>query len=292
MAASELGKRVASALVLAPVAVACIWFGDAPLAALVACAAAAGAWEFYRMVAGAGAGVRPFARTGIAIAGVLPILVHAQTLGVVRVPLTAGVFLTLALLGASVWRRGVDGRPLLAVATTLLGVAYVAVPLSYGYALRNFPYAVGRAAGTAVLLLPVLGTWASDVGAYFAGRAIRGPKLLPSVSPGKTVAGAVGGLVATAVVAVLYERYALRPYAQLAFLPGRALAFGLAVSAAAQLGDLVESLLKREAGVKDSSNLIPGHGGVLDRVDSLLFVLPVSYVLLGALLIPALGVVR
>jgi phosphatidate cytidylyltransferase len=292
MAASELGKRVASALVLAPVAVACIWFGDAALAALVACAAAAGAWEFYRMVAGAGAGVRPFARTGIAIAGVLPILVHAQTLGVVRVPLTAGVFLTLALLGASVWRRGVDGRPLLAVATTLLGVAYVAVPLSYGYALRNFPYAVGRAAGTAVLLLPVLGTWASDVGAYFAGRAIRGPKLLPSVSPGKTVAGAVGGLVATAVVAVLYERYALRPYAQLAFLPGRALAFGLAVSAAAQLGDLVESLLKREAGVKDSSNLIPGHGGVLDRVDSLLFVLPVSYVLLGALLIPALGVVR
>jgi phosphatidate cytidylyltransferase len=288
--ASELGKRVASALVLAPVAVACVWFGDAPLAALLACAAAAGAWEFYRLAVAGGA--RPFARSGIVAAGLLPIAVHAETLGVVRVPLAAGVLFTLALLGAAVWRRGVDGHPLLAVATTLLGVAYVAAPLCYGYALRNFPYAVGRPAGTAVLMLPVLATWASDVGAYFAGRAIGGRKLIPSVSPGKTVAGAVGGLILTGIVAVLYERYALKPYAQLAFLPGRALAFGLAVSVAAQLGDLVESLLKRDAGVKDSSRLIPGHGGVLDRVDSLLFVLPLSHVLLGWLLIPALGVVR
>jgi phosphatidate cytidylyltransferase len=138
----------------------------------------------------------------------------------------------------------------------------------------------------------VLATWASDVGAYFAGRAIGGPKLIPAVSPGKTVAGAVGGLALAAAVAVLYERFALRPYAQLAFLPGRALLFGIAISIAAQLGDSVESLLKRDAGVKDSSRLIPGHGGVLDRVDSLLFVLPVSYVLLGWLLIPALGRVR
>jgi phosphatidate cytidylyltransferase len=290
MASSELGKRVASALVLAPVAVACIWFGDAALAALLACAAAAGAWEFYRLVTAGGA--RPFARTGIAVAGIVPILVHAQVLGVVTVPLTAGALLPLALLGAAVWRRGVDGRPLVAVATTLLGIGYIAVPLAYGYVLRNFPYAVGRPAGTAVLMLPVLATWASDVGAYFAGRAIGGPKLIPSVSPGKTVAGAVGGLALAAAVAVLYERFALRPYAQLAFLPGRALLFGIAVSIAAQLGDSVESLLKRDAGVKDSSRLIPGHGGVLDRVDSLLFVLPVSYVLLGWLLIPALGRVR
>jgi phosphatidate cytidylyltransferase len=290
MAASELGKRVASALVLAPVAVACIWFGDAALASLLACASAAGAWEFYRMAAAGGA--RPFARTGIAAAGLLPIVVHADARRVIDVKPVAGVLLALGLLGAAVWRRGVDGRPLVSVATTLMGVAYVAAPLATAYTLRNYPYAVGRAAGTAVLMLPVLATWASDVGAYFAGRAIGGPKLIPSVSPGKTVSGALGGLALAAAVAVAYEGLALKPYAQLAFAPWRGLLFGLLVSGAAQLGDTVESLLKRDAGVKDSSSLIPGHGGVLDRVDSLLFVLPVSQVVLGWLLIPALGVVR
>lgn len=287
MAASELRQRVASALVLAPVAVACVWFGGAALATLLAAAAATGAWEFYRM-AGRG-GVRPFARTGIALSGLLPIAVHAHVLRVLEVPVTAAVLVPLALLGAAVWRRGVDGRPLLAVAATVLGVLYVAAPLAYAYALRAFDYAVGRAAGTAVVMLPVLATWASDVGAYAAGRTVGGRKLIPAVSPGKTVAGAVGALAVTAAVCVLYERYALKPYAQLGFAPGRAAAFGLLVSAAAQLGDLVESLLKRDAGVKDSSRLIPGHGGVLDRVDSLLFVLPLSYLLLHALLLPAPG---
>ncbi|MGZ8455998.1 MAG: phosphatidate cytidylyltransferase, partial [Gemmatirosa sp.] len=140
-----------------------------------------------------------------------------------------------------------------------------------------------------VLLLPVLCTWASDIGAYFAGRTIGGPKLVPAVSPGKTISGAVGGLVASAALAAAYAPYVLRPIAQLGFAPGRALLFGAVISVAAQLGDLVESLLKRDAGVKDSSQLIPGHGGVLDRIDSLRFVLPVSYVLLRALLLPAFG---
>jgi phosphatidate cytidylyltransferase len=130
-------------------------------------------------------------------------------------------------------------------------------------------------------------TWASDIGAYFVGRTVGGRKLLPAVSPGKTVSGALGGLAATILVSWLYVRYALAPVASLTMTLPATIAFGLVISIAAQVGDLTESLLKREANVKDSSRLIPGHGGLLDRLDSLLFVLPVAYLLFGWLLLPA-----
>jgi phosphatidate cytidylyltransferase len=94
-------------------------------------------------------------------------------------------------------------------------------------------------------------------------------------------------LVASVVVTWMYVTLVLRPTAQLAMTLGGIVMFGLVISVAAQVGDLFESLLKREAGVKDSSSLLPGHGGVLDRLDSLFFVLPVAYLLLGWLLIPA-----
>src|SRR5205814_1980656 len=111
-------------------------------------------------------------------------------------------------------------------------------------------------------------------------------KLIPSVSPGKTVEGAIGGLIATMFIAWVYTKTVLHPASNLDFRlpPAGVLAFGALVSVAAQIGDLVESLFKRDAGMKDSSHIIPGHGGVLDRCDSLLFVLPVSYALLGVML--------
>src|SRR5690349_10159838 len=113
-------------------------------------------------------------------------------------------------------------------------------------------------AGGLLLLLPILLTWASDIGAFFIGRAFGKRKLMPSVSPGKTVAGAIGGLVATVVIGWLYVRFVLTPTTQLAFVRGGLIAFAVFVSVAAQVGDLAESLLKREAGMKDSSHLIPG----------------------------------
>ena len=136
-----------------------------------------------------------------------------------------------------------------------------------------------------VVALPLALTWGTDIAAYFVGRAFGKRKLMPSVSPGKTVAGAIGGLVAAVLIALAWERLVLRPVAQLGMRPWNTILFGAVVSVAAQVGDLAESLLKREAGVKDSSHLIPGHGGVLDRFDSLLFVLPVAYLLLGWMLI-------
>ena len=222
----------------------------------------------------------------------MPIVVHAHYLRVVRLPLAVGVVAVLALIATAIWRRGVARRPLLAVATTVLAILYVGVPLCYAYALRYHEYAVGRTAGAAVVMFPILLTWASDIGAYAVGRLTGRHKLIPAVSPGKTVEGALGALVVTVVAAIAYERFALRPLAQLAIAPWWAAAFGLAVSLAAQVGDLAESLFKRDAGVKDSSHLIPGHGGILDRFDSLFFVLPVSSLVLGWILLPAPGAGR
>jgi phosphatidate cytidylyltransferase len=219
------------------------------------------------------------------------------------VPPALAALVVLALLASTIWLRGVDGHPLNAAAVTILGVIYTAGMLGFGYAIRYHDTVIGYdlvgasqlvlggldvrvPPGGVLLIFPLVVTWASDIGAFFVGRAIGGRKLIPSVSPGKTVAGAVGGLVAGMLVAYLYARGVLVPVAHLGFTPWGALLFGAIISVAAQVGDLFESLIKREGGVKDSSHLIPGHGGVLDRFDSLIFVLPVAYVLLGWLPLP------
>lgn len=282
---NELGRRVVVALIGAPIALGVIWLGDYALATMVAALAAIGAWEFYR-IAGAG-GATPMAPVGIGLAALLPLVVHAQVLGVVHVHPVVGVLAVIAVLGLAIGLRGATGHPLGATSITVFGVLYTSATLSFAYALRYHNYAVGNTAGALAVIVPVALTWASDTGAYFSGRLIGGRKLIPSVSPGKTVAGAVGAVVTTVVVAWMLTKWLLVPYAQLAFTTGGIVLFGVAISVTAQIGDLAESLLKREAGVKDSGTLFPGHGGVLDRLDSLYFVLPVAYALYDLLLIPA-----
>ena len=298
---SELAKRVLFSLVAAPLALWIVLAGGAPLAALLAIVCAVGAWEFFRMARQTGA--RPLDDVGIALAGIVPLAIHAHYLGVFTARPALGALLALLVMGAVIWLRGVEGGPLGAAATTMFGVLYTAGMLGFGYAIRYHdivagydtvgarhlllgPLSVAIPPGGALLIFPVLVTWASDIGAYFVGRTIGGRRLLPSVSPGKTVAGAVGGLGASMLVAYAFGRGVLVPVAHLGFSPWGALLFGLLISVAAQVGDLFESLLKREAGVKDSSRIIPGHGGILDRLDSLIFVLPVAYLLLGWLPIP------
>ena len=283
------------------IAIAIVIYGGAPLAALLAVASALGAWEFFRMARASSQ--TPFDDVGIALAGLLPLLVHARYLqlydpnGRLSAVEIAAVVM-LALLTLAIWRRGVAGKPMSAVGSTLLGIAYTGGMLSFGYAIRYHEYAFAPASlslggksfaipsGGLLLLLPLITTWASDTGAYAVGRALGRRKLIPAVSPGKTVEGAIGGLLASMLVAWVFTQFLLRPAAQLDFRwrPLGAIAVGAVISVAAQLGDLAESLFKREAGVKDASNIIPGHGGVLDRVDSLLFVLPVSFIVFGWLL--------
>ena len=291
---SELTRRVLFSIVAAPVALAAIWFGEWALAALLAVAAALAAWEYFGIARAAGH--RPFAVPGAAAAGLVPIVLHGIRLGVIRTDVgTIAVVAALVTFAAAIWKRWPEGRPIGAAATTVFGVGYTGLTLGYAYVLRYHPYTVGPRAGAALLALPLVLTWTSDIGAYFVGRAFGRRKLIPAVSPGKTVAGALGAVVLCVVVAALYERFVLVPHASLALrgvpaavpLIGPVL-FGAVISVAAQVGDLAESLIKREAGVKDASQILPGHGGVLDRLDSLFFVLPVAHLLFGWLLIPAL----
>lgn len=281
---SELTKRVLVALVAAPFALWMVWLGGAPLATLLGIISAISAWELYR-IARAG-GSTPLTNVGVVLSAIIPLAVHAEYLRIVQVPMVALVLVMLAVVAISIWARGVEGKPLSAAAITLFGAAYTGGTLSFVYSLRYFNYAVGDVAGFTTAMMPVVLTWASDTGAYFAGRALKGPKLIPSVSPGKTISGAIGGVVLTVIACFVLVNYALRPYAQLAFSPANVVLFAVLVSVVAQTGDLAESLLKREAGVKDSGTLLPGHGGALDRFDSLFFVLPVAYALYWWLLIP------
>jgi phosphatidate cytidylyltransferase len=260
---------------------------------LLAIASALGAWELYRMARVAG--YTPLSDLGCAMAGLIPLAVHARYLDILEPRLVYLAISLLVVLSVVIWARGTAGKPLGAAAVTTLGALYTGGLLSFGYAIRYHDYAAGGiqlgsiplAAGGVLLGLPVILTWATDTGAFFVGRTIGGRKLIPAVSPGKTVSGAIGGVVTSVLVTWLYVSYALKPAAQLALSPWGIVIFGVVISVAAQLGDLVESLLKREAGVKDSSKLLPGHGGVMDRLDSLFFVLPTAHLLLGWLLLPA-----
>lgn len=282
---SELAKRIIFSVIAAPLAVYLVFLGGAPLAVMLAVASGLAAREFYRMVSKTGS--EPLSGHGVALSAALPLLVHGNTLGLWTPSLTVLMLLFLELLTVALFTRGSTGKPMEALGSTMLGVFYTGGALSFGYALRYHQYAIGATAGTALVALPLIVTWLTDSGAFMVGKMVGGRKLMPSVSPGKTVSGAVGGLVVGIAVTVLYSRFVLPPVAQLGLTLQGALLFGAVVSGAGQVGDLVESMLKREAGVKDSSSLIPGHGGVLDRIDSLIFTIPLGFAMLSWLLIPA-----
>jgi len=252
-----------------------MYLGGWVLAALLALCAVLAARELFQMAEKKRA--LPLEGVGLAgAAGLIALAAVNPARGIDTPLLNAGlVVIVLAALTASIWQRGVQGEPLLSVAVTVMGAVYPAL-LAFALFLRHLPLVASPLHGTALLLFPVVLTWLSDTFAYFAGRLWGKKKLIPKVSPGKTVAGSVGAVVGTPLAALGYSILLQRfPTWQMGMV--EALVFGVLVSVAAQVGDLAESLLKRDVGVKDSGRLLPGHGGALDRFDSLFFTLPLGY---------------
>ena len=280
---SEFPKRLLVAIVLIPIVVACVWFGGPALVTLLALASGLAASEFYRLAEVRGA--RPLSAIGVALSAIIPVVVHARYLGFWVPPVSVVALLVPVLLTAVLFARGSDGGPMAAVGITLAGIVYTGGMLSFAYALRYHEFIVDARGGTALVLFPLVVTWINDTGAYVAGRAFGRAQLMPTVSPGKTWAGAYGGVVASVLTTWVLAAFVLPPMAHLSLRPLGIVVVCVGLSLAAQVGDLAESMFKREADVKDSSHLIPGHGGVLDRVDSLLFTLPVGFVLLGSFLV-------
>ncbi len=174
-------------------------------------------------------------------------------------------FATMVALAACVmfyeWRRIIQGWGL---GWQVAGFLYALVPSLALLWIRERFQVDGRAMGLELLLWVFVTTWSVDIGAYFAGRTIGGPKLAPAISPNKTWAGLIGGMLAAALFGGLW--------AYLLELPSILVLLAAPFAAAAQGGDLFESWLKRRAGVKDSGNWLPGHGGALDRLDGLVVV--------------------
>lgn len=295
---SELTTRWIVAAVGIPVVALVIFAGGWVLAAVLAVVAALGAREVYGFARQAG--IHPFAGAGALAAGLL--VLAAALAGGYRGTAEMGWAVLVALLlgafGAAVWARGPEGRPLAAVSVTVAGAVYVGGALAFAVLLRELPRAAAGGAGgsggaagfqgpevaltgTLLLVFPIAVSWLGDAAAYFVGRRWGRRKLIPQVSPKKTVEGGVAGLVASVVGAGVYAPLALSGTA-FAVPAVAAMAMGLVLGAAAQVGDLAISVLKREAGVKDSGALLPGHGGILDRLDSLFMAIPAAYVLLLA----------
>ncbi len=274
--ARNLRQRIAVGVLGGAVFVAAVLWRAESLAVLVLLLTVAGALEFYRLVRTAG--FRPERGPGVVLAIVTVVVLGAAALG--RLPSWAPWLLPPAVAAVLVVElyRSAHPQPFVNVALTWAGVAYVAVPLGLLPMLAFGPD--GQFSGWPVLGLVLL-IWAADTGAYAAGRTWGRRKLFPRHSPGKTWEGWAGGTFLTLAVAVALYHWAPAPLSLVQWLGAGGL-----VSIFGVLGDLTESMLKRSLGVKDSGRLLPGHGGVLDRFDSLLLATPfvVAWVKMSTLL--------
>jgi phosphatidate cytidylyltransferase len=278
-ASDSLLKRVSAAAVFVPFIVLVIWAGGFLFALLVEVLIILGLSELWHVLEAGG--LRPLRRTGY----VLGTAVCAAAFLLAGSPLAViAVFSGTVIVTAVIALAGRSSRLAAGLVPTLGGVLYVGwlfafqIPLriSGGWLLPGTKQDPNLA-GMAALLFGYAMVWTCDTGAYFVGRKWGRRKLVPGVSPGKTVEGAAGGFLLTAAAALLFRHFFLP-----GMHPGEAALIGAVIGAVCQAGDIFESALKRRGGVKDSSSLIPGHGGILDRFDGMLFAIPVLYYILLA----------
>jgi phosphatidate cytidylyltransferase len=178
-------------------------------------------------------------------------------------------------MSMTAFTRTTADRPLASVAVTLLGVVYAGALPAFLLPIRHGADVPSRLAGLALVFLPLVTVWACDSLAMEVGSRLGGPRLAPALSPKKTWSGAIGGTIGGMIAAPVWGSLVLYRI-DIRLGVWELVAFGLLVSIVGQVGDVTESVFKREAGIKDSGTFFPGHGGVLDRFDSLYWVLPVA----------------
>lgn len=262
MGGRNLLVRIASALVLLPIVLGALWWGGMPYRLLLAVAGMLMLHEWLKLTGLSGA-LYTILMIIVGI-GALSLVVAQPSDDQVLMALGLVVFLasTLSLMGAMLRR--------FPLAWAGAGVVYVVIPILALSLLREAP---GSALWVFWALIVV---WATDIGGYFAGKGFGGPKLAPRFSPKKTWSGLVGGMVLAAGASYVVARLGdLQPLALLVIVAP-------VLAVLAQAGDILESAVKRHFDVKDSSNLIPGHGGMLDRVDGLILVIPAVVIFLRA----------
>jgi len=268
---SSIFLRVAASVVFIPCFIVITRTGGYHFIALVNALIFIGMWEFYRMLEAKG--IHAYKSIGIICGLVLSWYVFF------RDGMYANLFLTLALIALMCMEltRRQAREAVYHISSTVFGVIYVAFLGSHLILLREHPLSISLdySMGASFVFLAVVVTWAGDTGAYIVGKTLGRHPLIPRLSAKKTREGSVGGLIFS-VVGALVAKQTFAPYLDL----WQALLLGVMAGAMGQLGDLFESLVKRDLNVKDASDTIPGHGGILDRFDSLLFTAPLTYYLI------------
>jgi phosphatidate cytidylyltransferase len=274
---SSLTQRWLTALIAIPVVLVFVWFGGWWSFVATAIVVVVGCLEFYMMLLHTERRPLIWISLGLSLLFLVSAMLPQQRLLILEIGIGASILLSFP---SFFWRKNLQGA-LVDWALTLVIAFYIGWPMSLLLLLRQFEPAVFLPASGGWVYLPqgmwwlmttFLGVWLFDGAAFFTGRYLGRHKLAPLISPGKTWEGVIGGLVACVVTCLLTTIVPLGVPWYLSIL------LAVLIGAAATLGDLSESLIKRQSDVKDSGQIMPGHGGMLDRLDSLLFVVIVVYI--------------